>query len=102
MATKLRTKMKAAAEEELEHFIDDLLEMAEAYLKECDLSMLGPKDVLRLAAGGRTDTLQSDCLRKIVAYREEALLALYNQQGEMFDKKPRPSDQAIRPSARVS
>ena len=77
----LRQEMLKTAERQLDAIIGQLLTEAAGY------TFASAPDLLRLAAGGRTDTLRKKVCRQMVSDEEAVIVKKYNNQVDAFDEK---------------
>jgi len=84
--SKLRQELRDKAGKDLTEMVEEVLKTADAVTQS---TSLGSYDLLRLASGGRTATLQHKMVTELADDLEVGLLLLYNTQQDLplKDKK---------------
>jgi len=83
----LREEMKKMAEADLDEKINAVKADASVIVKGSGLTF---EALLRLAAGGRTDTLRAQSVSRLVREQELELLKLYNDQQQLLEEQAVP------------
>jgi len=82
----LRKRLRQQASEELDGLVEKLQERAAELTAGVD-TMWG-SELLKLAAGGRTNTLKHDLVTKMTNHREHELEKFFNRQQDLPIEEP--------------
>lgn len=81
----LREEMRSSCTKQLDKMVANIVEMAGELTAETGIDAL---ELLKLASGGRTDTLEKKLLRVLYARAEEAMVKIWNDQLDLLKTDP--------------
>jgi len=81
----LRTKLRYKAEAALDQMVNECWITATEQLKGID--GIRPNELLKMAAGGRNNTLKHALVTKITDHKERELEKFFNQQQELLPEE---------------
>lgn len=84
--SNLRKRMRAKASEELDGLVVKLQVKAAELV--AGVNEISGTDLLKLAAGGRTDTLKDKMVTRLTDHHENQLEAFFNDQQELLPESP--------------
>jgi len=89
----LRKRLREAAETDLDDLISRLQEAALDLTSQYPNNNYLPQDLLKLAAGGRTDTVRTKVVTVLMKQKEAELVKFFeNNQQLLLDPKPKAKD----------
>jgi hypothetical protein len=81
----LRKRLRAQATEELDKLVIEL--QTKAAELTADIDQMWGSDLLKLAAGGRTDTIKDKLVTRLTNHKEHELEKFFNRQQELLPEE---------------
>ena len=89
----LRQRLRVQAEDQLNGLIEQTREVVgELVNKTPSLSVID--DMLKLAAGGRTESLRIKTITALTNYKEKELEDFFNKQQDLLIEEPKPKKES--------
>jgi len=82
----LRKRLREQAGDQLDGLVEKLQERATELTS--DIDQMWGTDLLKLAAGGRTDTIRDKLVTRLTNHKELELEKFFNQQQELLEDPP--------------